>query len=262
MAVSGAVRFDALGRVKEQGQPVFSVEPDTAFTAVEMVRSTHFQRDVLSRTRLVEMPDPKATATAGYARTWVEHDLVQLDGQLMFQETVIDANGKSRNTYRDVGGRIAAVEEWNTIDEVGQPIVTRYEHNPVGELVRVTDARNNVTTATYDTAGRMVALVSPDAGRTEWRYDLAGNLRAKQTAELALRGQLIRYEYDHNRLWKIDYPVTQDVVYTYGEAEEAGDANGNRAGRMKQETSAAGTRSYRYPLCQRRVRQASPGNLW
>ncbi|WP_437646447.1 SpvB/TcaC N-terminal domain-containing protein [Sorangium sp. So ce362] len=246
MTVSGAVRFDALGRVVEQGQPVFSVEPDTAFTAVEMVRSTHFQHDVLSRTRLVEMPDPKADTTDGYARTWVEHDLVQLDGQLMFQETVIDANGKSRNTYRDVGGRIAAVEEWNTIDEVGQPIVTRYEHNPVGELLRVTDARNNATTATYDTAGRMVALVSPDAGRTEWRYDLAGNLRAKQTAELSLRGHLIRYEYDHNRLWKIDYPVTQDVVYTYGEAEEAGDANGNRAGRMKQETSAAGTRSYRY----------------
>ncbi|WP_438006556.1 hypothetical protein WME89_49635 [Sorangium sp. So ce321] len=44
----------------------------------------------------------------------------------------------------------------------------------------------------------MVELVSPDAGRTEWRYDLVGNLRAKQTAELALRGQLIRYEYDYS----------------------------------------------------------------
>ncbi|WP_437598650.1 hypothetical protein WMF28_38435 [Sorangium sp. So ce590] len=81
----------------------------------------------------------------------------------MFQETVIDANGKSRNTYRDVGGRIAAVEEWNTIDEVGQPIVTRYEHNPVGELVRVTDARNNATTATYLAAGQ--AEIAAAGGR-------------------------------------------------------------------------------------------------
>ncbi|WP_438029685.1 hypothetical protein [Sorangium sp. So ce233] len=182
----------------------------------------------------------------GYAQTRVERDLVQFDGQLLFQETVIDANGKSRNTYWDVGGRIAAVEEWNRIDEVEQQIVTRYVHNPLGELVRVTDARSNATEARYDTVGRMVELVSPDAGRTEWRYDLAGNLRAKQTAELALRGQLIRYEYDFNRLRKIDYPVTQDVVYTYGDAEEAGDAQGNRAGRLEQETSAAGTRSYRY----------------
>ncbi|WP_437812092.1 SpvB/TcaC N-terminal domain-containing protein [Sorangium sp. So ce1078] len=246
MTVSGAVAFDALGRVAEQGQPVFSAEPDTTFVVVDLLRATRFQHDVLSRTRLVEAPDPKATETEGYAQTWVERDLVQLDGQLLFQETVIDANGKSRSSYRDVGGRIAAVEEWNTIDGVQQQLVTRYEHNPLGELVRVTDARNNATQATYDTVGRMVELVSPDAGRTEWRYDLAGNLRAKQTAELALGGQLIRYEYDYNRLKKIDYPVTQDVVYTYGDTEEAGDAQGNRAGRLKQETSAAGTRSYRY----------------
>ncbi|WP_433936322.1 SpvB/TcaC N-terminal domain-containing protein [Sorangium cellulosum] len=246
MTVSGAVVFDALGRVVEQGQPVFSAEPDTTFTAVELLRSTRFEHDVLSRTRLIEVPDPKATLTGGYAQTWVERDVVQFDGQLLFQETVIDANGKSRNTYRDVGGRIAAVEEWNTIDEVERQIVTRYVHNPLGELVRVTDARSNATEARYDTVGRMVELMSPDAGRTEWRYDLAGILRAKQTAELALRRQLIRYEYDFNRLRKIDYPVTQDVVYTYGSAEEAGDAQGNRAGRLKQETSAAGTRSYRY----------------
>ncbi|WP_437951376.1 SpvB/TcaC N-terminal domain-containing protein [Sorangium sp. So ce296] len=246
MTVSGAVAFDALGRVKEQGQPVFSTEPDTTFVAVGLLRPSHFHYDVLSRTRRVEAPDPKAEATDGHARTLIEYDVVQFDGRLLFQETVIDANGKSRSSYRDVGGRIAAVEEWNTIDGVQQQIVTRYEHNPLGELLRVTDARNNATTATYDSVGRMVELVSPDAGRTEWRYDLAGNLRAKQTAELGLRGQLIRYEYTYNRLSKIDYPVTQDVVYTYGAADEAGDAKGNRAGRLTQETSAAGTRSYRY----------------
>ncbi|WP_438029687.1 hypothetical protein [Sorangium sp. So ce233] len=92
MTVSGAVVFDALGSVVEQGQPVFSAEPDTTFTAVELVRSTRFERDVLSRTRLVEVPDPKATLTGGYAQTRVERDVVQFDGQLLFQETVIDAN--------------------------------------------------------------------------------------------------------------------------------------------------------------------------
>jgi len=108
---------------------------------------------------------------------------------------VVDANGKMRSSYRDVQGRIGAVEELNKIDGVEQAIVTRYEHNPLGELLRVTDAGGNVTRAAYDTVGRMVELVSPDAGRTEWRYDLAGNVRAKQTAELAARGKLIRYEY-------------------------------------------------------------------
>ncbi|WP_437991057.1 RHS repeat domain-containing protein [Sorangium sp. So ce145] len=145
-----------------------------------------------------------------------------------------------------MGGRIATVEEFNRIKGVETRIVTRYQHSPLGELVRVTDARNNATTATYDSVGRMVTLVSPDAGRTEWRYDLVGNLRAKQTAELAAQGQLIRYEYDFNRLRKIDTPVTQDVLYTYGEPDDAGDEQGNRAARLVEETSAAGKRSFRY----------------
>ncbi|WP_437523831.1 SpvB/TcaC N-terminal domain-containing protein [Sorangium sp. So ce726] len=244
MTVSGAVAFDALGRVVEQGQPGFSAEPDTAFVSLELLRPTLTRYDALSRVREVAMPD--TSAPGGYARTAIEHDLVALEGQLLFQEMVIDANAKMRNTYRDVGGRIAAVEEFNRIKGVETRIVTRYQHNPLGELVRVTDARNNATTATYDSVGRMVTLVSPDAGRTEWRYDLTGNLRAKQTAELAGRGQLIRYEYNFNRLRKIDYPVTQDVVYTYGEPDDAGDEEGNRAARLVGETSAAGKRSFRY----------------
>ncbi|AUX48099.1 uncharacterized protein SOCE26_096290 [Sorangium cellulosum] len=245
MTVSGAVAFDALGRVEEQGQPVFSAEPETSFVAVEMQRGTRLRHDVLSRTRLVETPD--TNAPEGYARTATEHGLVAFEGRLLFQEMVIDANGKVRSTYRDVGGRIAAVEEFNRIEEVERQIVTRYGHNPLGELLRVTDARGNVTEAAYDTAGRMVELLSPDAGRTEWRYDLAGNVRAKQTAELVARGgQQIRYEYDFNRLRKIDYPVTQDVVYTYGGPEHGGDAQGNRAGRLVEETSGAGKRSFRY----------------
>ncbi|WP_242515706.1 SpvB/TcaC N-terminal domain-containing protein [Sorangium cellulosum] len=244
MSVSGAVAFDALGRVVDQGQPVFSTEPDTAFVAVEMLRPTHLQHDVLSRVRLVERPD--TNAPDGYARTAIEHDLSMFEGRLLFEEMVIDANGKVRNTYRDVGGRIGVVEEFNRIEGVERQIVTRYEHNPLDELERVTDANGNVTQAAYDTVGRMVELVSPDAGRTEWRYDLVGNLRAKQDAELAQQGQVIRYEYEHNRLRKIDYPVTEDVVYTYGKPNEGGDAKGNRAGRVKEETSAAGTRSYGY----------------
>ncbi|MGK4009229.1 RHS repeat-associated core domain-containing protein [Sorangium sp. So ce1036] len=244
MSVSGAVAFDALGRVVDQGQPVFSTEPDTAFVAAAMLRPTHMQHDVLSRVRLVERPD--TNAPDGYARTAIEHDLSMFEGWLWFEEMVIDANGKVRNTYRDVGGRIGVVEEFNRIEGVERQIVTRYEHNPLDELERVTDANGNVTQAAYDTVGRMVELVSPDAGRTEWRYDLVGNLRAKQDAELAQRGQVIRYEYEHNRLRKIDYPVTEDVVYTYGKPNEGGDAKGNRAGRVKEETSAAGTRSYGY----------------
>jgi hypothetical protein len=113
MTVSGAVAFDALGRVVEQGQPGFSAESDTAFVSLGLLRSTKLTPDVFSRIREAATPD--TSAPGGYAQTAIERDLVALEGQLLFQEMVIDANAKMRNTYRDVGGRIAAVEEFTRI---------------------------------------------------------------------------------------------------------------------------------------------------
>ena len=71
-------------------------------------------------------------------------------------------------------------------------------------------------------------------GLTTYRYDLAGNLGAKQTSELRPQGRFIRYLYDFNRLRTIDYPTTTDVNYFYGSPGQAGDAAGNLAGRINE----------------------------
>jgi YD repeat-containing protein len=62
----------------------------------------------------------------------------------------------------------------------------------------------------------MVTLTSPDAGQTEWRYDVAGKLGAKETAQLRAQKKLINYTYDVNRLTTIDYPDSVGVTYQYG----------------------------------------------
>ena len=93
---------------------------------------------------------------------------------------------------------------------------------------------NNLAAALAPAASiSTVTLSSPDAGRTEWRYELGGNLGAKETAALRAKNKLIRYEYDFGRLKKVDYPDMVDAVYTYGGPGEGGDALGNRAGRIK-----------------------------
>ena len=94
--------------------------------------------------------------------------------------------------------------------------------------MRVVDAKENTTTTVYDTLGQMVSLDNPDTGRTEHRYDLSGNLAAKETANLRAAGQLIRYQYRFNRLEGIDYPDSPDVAYVYGDPGAAF----NRAGRV------------------------------
>ena len=55
--------------------------------------------------------------------------------------------------------------------------------------------------------GRMIKRVHPDAGTTNFKYDLASNLIEKQTANLALSNVAIQYTYKFSRLMDIRYPL-------------------------------------------------------
>ncbi|WP_437494995.1 SpvB/TcaC N-terminal domain-containing protein [Sorangium sp. So ce1014] len=248
MTVSGRVVLDERGRVALQGQPVFDTGEATVFVDVPLKHPTVFEHDVLSR--VVEQREPDDGAEAGEAVTTTSYDIEELDGVARFVATEVDPSAKVRKAYQDVDNAIVAVEERNRLhgSETWTTLATRYRYNAAGELVRVTDALGNVTTAEYDTVGRMVALASPDMGRTEWRYDASGNVRTRQTAKLAAEGasKLIRYEYEDNRLSGVDYPDSTDVTYEYGAPSEAGDEHGNRAGRLKEERSEAGKRTFAY----------------
>ncbi|HEY6560417.1 MAG TPA: SpvB/TcaC N-terminal domain-containing protein [Polyangiaceae bacterium] len=244
MSVSGKLVYDARGRVSDQGQPVFDTGPATQFVTVPLKHPTHTAYDVLSRIVRVDTPDDRAPG--GIATTESVYEFGTFEGQTTFQTTVTDARGNQRITHRDVDDSTIAVEEFNDIAGQEVRLRTRYTYNAADELERVTDARGHVTRAEYDTLGRMVALISPDAGRTEWSYDLAGNLGAKQTDRLRAVGQRVRYHYTHNRLDAIDYPDSEDVLYVYGTPEQAGDAFGNVAGRVIEERSEAGTKTLKY----------------
>ena len=50
------------------------------------------------------------------------------------------------------------------------------------------------------------------------------------------------YEYEFNRLIKIDYPNSPDVTFEYGAWYEAGPISYYRASRIKEETSEAGAK--------------------
>ncbi|AUX48453.1 hypothetical protein SOCE26_099870 [Sorangium cellulosum] len=246
MTVSGKVIFDERGRVAEQGQPVFDTGEATAFVEVPLKHPTVFGYDVLSRVVETREPDDEH----GEVVTTTSYDIEELDGAAWFVATEIDPTGKVRKAYQDVDNAIVAVEERNRLHgaETWTTLVTRYGYNAVDELVWVKDPLDHETTAEYDTAGRMVALTSPDMGRTEWRYDRSGNVGARQTAKLAAEAatKLIRYDYEHNRLERVDYPDSTDVTYVYGEPDEAGDGQGNRAGRLVEERSEAGKRTFSY----------------
>jgi RHS repeat-associated protein len=265
MSVSGAVTFDARGRIRLQGQPVFeTVSPEshldgstaTTLSDVALKHPTEMEYDVLSRPVRVATPDD---ASPDPSVTLTEYGFGAVNGVATLTTTVTDPLGNVRITHRDVDESVVGMVEFNRLrnEQASTELVTSYEYNPLDELVAVEDALGNRTTAVYDTVGRMVTLVSPDSGRTEWRYDRSGNLGAKQTAALRAQNQLVRYEYDFNRLRRVDYPASVDVVYAYGAPEDAGDASFNRAGRVVEETSEAGSKVYEYDRLGQVTRLAS-----
>ncbi|MGK3985797.1 SpvB/TcaC N-terminal domain-containing protein [Sorangium sp. So ce136] len=248
MMVSGYIQFDERGRREAQGQPVFSTEAATALVDVSDSDDilTTWEYDALGRVTKLTTPSDEEDIGQNFVETHTTYGFgLDQEGVLRFRTTVTELDNGMTIQHRDVTDRVVEmIERANPAD--GTPIVTQYRYNPVSDLLEVEDAHGNVTTATFDTLGRMVSLNSPDAGLIEWEYDLVGNLREKQTAKLRASSQRITYQYDYNRLRQVTYPTSTPRVYTYGGPSLAGDENGNVAGRVMTETSEAGERTFRY----------------
>jgi YD repeat-containing protein len=238
--VSGAVEFDSLGRVVKQGQPVPGKTALGAYEELSPWNPTVFAYDTLDRTTGITTPDGALTTTEyGFSAP-------PQGGGKMFMTTVNDPNTRVSNprtgkgikiSYKDAHEKILAVQEYKSENY----ITTQYAYNVLGEITAVTDAKDHTTTIDYDLLGRRLSIDNLDTGLTKYTYDANGNVTTKETAELRTGAKLIEYQYDYNRLTKINYPVSADVVYEYGSPSEGGDQNGNLAGRIKQVTDESGS---------------------
>jgi len=262
MQVSGAIVYDDQGRLIRQYRPFFdATQPPTVRASQTTFLALTNEYDVLDRAVLTKTPlsGPAGQEADTFATTSTSYGFGTINNANRLQTTISDANvkastptaplpGSDEVELRGVRGDVLRVTEKNRLAGSATPttLITSYGYDALGQLLSVTDAKSNVTRATYDTTGRLVTLVNPDAGRTDFEFDLSGNLAAKQTSNLATGFQLIRYEYDFNRLKKINYPNSTDVTYDYGTSTEAGPIAFNRASRIKLETSEAGTKAYQY----------------
>ncbi|WP_346102959.1 SpvB/TcaC N-terminal domain-containing protein [Nonomuraea maheshkhaliensis] len=239
MTVSGRAVYDEFGRAAEQYYPVNEAKgaANTRLnTTFDRVYPTTNEFDVLDRTVRTVLPDGTGSSTAyGFGD--------DRSGTRQFSTAVTDAEGNTKVTYTDVRKQLTSVREPNPVNG-GPPLWTSYVYDPLSQLTKVTDDQNNHTTSAYDDFGRRTTVTSPDSGRTSTGYDLAGNVISKVTAKLDDRDKKITYEYDFNRLVKIDYPIfhDNDVRYTYG----APGAAHNGAGRLTKIEDAGGVTTRQY----------------
>ena len=257
MTVSGKTTFDARGRVYTQGQPVFvaGTNTPTAFVATSvLLNRTQFAYDVLGRLRQEQHRDngTQATTTISYQKGVSPRDgrewIVKMTADPLYGQNF---NYHYRAEYRTGRDELRLVDEANLIGGTRKNLYTSYGYDPLGRVLSVMDAKNNITLAQYDTVGNLVALSSPDTGVREWRYCIGGYVCSEQSSNARNAGAnvKIQYGYDRDRMITITYPnatANPGVTFNYGVANETGAAGGFRAGRVRQRIDEAGQVDYAY----------------
>ncbi|SMD26223.1 SpvB/TcaC N-terminal domain-containing protein [Kibdelosporangium aridum] len=239
MTVSGRMKYDFLGRTTEMHYPTSEPKgPDNVkfAPAFDSVTPTRTSFDILDRVTKTVMPDnTETTVSFGFATDRL--------GLTQFETVSKDANGIESRTYRNIRDEVTTVKESNP--KGNQPaIFTSYAYDPLGQLLRVVDDRNNITQSSYDNFGRKTVVDNPDTGRTETQYDLADNPVKLITANLGAITRSVDYDYDFNRLTAVRYPMfpANNITYTYGPPG----APHHAAGRVTRVTDGAGTADRAY----------------
>ena len=207
--VSDIVEYDSRGQVIKKYLPYYESEGmDTA---------TQYEYDPLGRVVMTIRPDGKVSQNIYSITT---------------QETINEKAQRNKVT-KDAYGRIVTVEEAN-----GNQM--HYEYDTLGNLTKVTDCQNNVTTMTYDSLGRKTSMVEPNMGRWEYVYNDVGNLET-QTDN---KNQTITFDYDKiNRL----ISKSTGVAYIYKDDLKAGDTPlPNGIGRLDKVTYPNGEATFEY----------------
>ena len=170
----------------------------------------------------------------------VQENRFYIEENKLISET-IDPLGNVSLQETDSRGNIVRVSKFDK--DGAQLTEVTYRYNELGEMLNAFDAKRNPITVEYDLLGRRTALESLDSGRQEFFYDECSNLVRENNSVLKENNKQIVYEYDGlNRLVRIDYPDTEDTVYTYGGASDTLGA----AGKIRSITDASGTLEYEY----------------
>ena len=229
---SGAVEYDSKGRTVKEGMTEF-IQGDIQTLLESEPRMTSlftaYEYDEKDRQIKTTLPDGSVQSAAFY----IEENRLLAEtadplGNVSVQET--DSRGNIvRVAKKDVQGKMLTQ--------------ATYRYNEMGEMLKAFDAKGNPVIAEYDLLGRRTALESPDSGRQEFFYDECSNVVRENNSVLRESNKQILYEYDGlNRLVRIDYPGTEDTVYTYGGANDTHGA----AGKILKITDASGILEYEY----------------
>src|SRR5204863_1500545 len=138
-----------------------------------VMNPTIFGYDALGRQTSMNVPDgtsqgiqtttvysvlnPTFSDSLGDGRTWLLTEVRDGNAPVVPPGQPAASNVGRRLIYADSRGNRIAVREFDQIDGATTltPLTTAYGYDPLDQLTTVTDAKENVTSAAFDTFGQM-----------------------------------------------------------------------------------------------------------
>lgn len=257
--IDSVVFYDGLGRAVQsktrseiEGQNIVSGQSEYNSRGLPVKKYVSYSTEV----SLTELNEPDLSQNY----TLVTYDAMgrvlrttSLDGTYAnvvyddWTSTSYDENGHMQKSYFDAAGRLIKKEEYLGADG-RHPLypasaftlyaTTLYSYDPKGNLIQTQDAKGNITTITYDTLGRKIAMNDPDMGSWSYGYDVEGNLIWQEDA----KGQRLNFTYDQiNRLKQKTDQSVLTVNYTYDDPLVT-----NSKGRLTKAAYGGGNTSFAY----------------
>jgi len=225
--VSGVVRFDNRGQLKEQYVPYFADFRTTYATPPTNLPHATFTYDTVGRRTRIDFPDSS-------------YSTIQYDDYI---KTVTDPNLHPKRYTQDSFGNLIKVEEFNQ----GQTYTTHYQYDPLNRLIRTIDHLGNTTEVEYDLLGRKTGMFDPNMGVWTYTYDDNNNLLTQTDA----KQQTISFQYDElNRLTRKTYPNGIHIDYVYdacpSEACSLPPGANYPIGRLLKVSDSSGIQTFRY----------------
>jgi RHS repeat-associated protein len=225
MVVTGAVAFDAAGRVAIEAEPFDAAAGPGYVPATTAPWVRRLEHDAEGR---------RVAITDAAGAVWrTEH------AGLTTRE--IDPLGHRRDVTRDTHGLVVSVEEY-----LGEGPGTwtsdaraSYRYDAAGRLTGITEPGGAVTRIGWDTLGRRVLLEDPHIGTWHYTHDPKGNL----IAETDPLGRVTRLLYDPlDRLLEKQHADGTRAVWAYDE----GGAAASALGRLTSIGDPTGVLSFRH----------------
>ena len=207
------VTYDSLGRKQDIYQPY-----STGTNGYH-----HFDYDDLNRPTTDTWYAPNGTVDRTTSLAYVG-----------LKTTYTDAKGKDTQKWTDVAGKL------RRIVDPSPGATTKYDYDPFGNLVQMTDATTNVTTYGYNIRGFKTSANDPDTGSSTFVANSLNELISQTDAN----GQLTTFTYDAlgRMLTRLEPESATATQWTYGTSAAA-----HEIGQLKTVTKPDGyAESYTY----------------